>query len=112
MSSRGFWLGGRTAIAAVLGVLVATSTAQAGEIKERQENQDQRIDAGIDAGTVTKHEQSHLDTEQKAIDNARDKALANDGKIGKKERRQLTRAQNRASRHVYRAKHNKKNAAR
>lgn len=96
-----------TILAATAAVLLAGVTAGfAGPIQGRQNVQDARIDHGVAKGTITKSEQAGLRGQQKAIDKARDKALANDGKIGKKEAKRLTKAQNRASADIRAAKNN------
>lgn len=88
-----------------LACLVATP-AFAGPIKGRQKAQDARIDQGVASGSVTKGEQAALRGQQRAIDSARSKALSNDGKIGKKEAKKLTKAQNQASKDIKSAKQN------
>ena len=86
--------------------LFVASPALAGPIKGRQKAQDARIDQGVASGSVTKGEQAALRGQQRAIDGARSKALSNDGKIGKKEAKKLTKAQNQASKHIKNAKQN------
>ena len=92
---------------AIAALFVAAATpVDAGPVKTRQNVQDARIDQGVRAGTITKSEQAGLRGQQKAIDRARDKALANDGKMSKKEAKKLTKAQNRASGDIKAAKQN------
>ena len=93
-----------TAIIAALILTGSFSFAQDG-VDQRQENQDQRIDNGIQSGQLKKGEAKHLENEQNRIDRMEDKALA-DGNVNRKEKRRLERAQNHASRDIYRAKHN------
>lgn len=94
-------------VTATLGTtLVAAPVAEAGPLKARQGAQDARIDQGVSSGELTGRERAALRGEQRAIDQARDRALANDGKIGNREAKRLTKAQNRASKDIHRAKHN------
>lgn len=95
-------------IALASALTLSWGTAVAGPIKARQNVQDARIDRGVSSGNLTKGEQAGLRGQQHAIDKGRDRALANDGKIGKKEAKKLTKAQNRASRDIHAAKHNKR----
>jgi hypothetical protein len=88
--------------------LAGASPAVAGPIHERQENQDERIDRGAATGALTRHESNVLENQQSVIDHARGRAIANDGKLGKREAQRLTRAQNRASRNIARLKHNQR----
>jgi len=74
-------------------------------IQQREVNQENRIQQGIQSGQVTPREAGRLEAQQARIkqDEARMKA---DGKLTKAERRKLTREQNRASKNIYRKKHN------
>ena len=77
------------------------------EVDQREANQQQRIDQGEKSGELTNHEANHLERQQAHIDNqvARDRA-ANGGHLTKAEHAQVNREQNRASRDIYRKKHN------
>ncbi len=74
-------------------------------VDARQENQEQRIDAGVESGEVTKKEEKVLEHGQKKVEQAEEKAKA-DGVVTKREQKKLDRKQDRQSRRVYRAKHN------
>ena len=78
-------------------------------IDRRQEQQEQRIDQGVQSGALTPKETGHLEAQQASIaqEEARMKA---DGKLTKAERARLTRDQNRANRTVYRKNHNARTA--
>jgi hypothetical protein len=90
------------AILAALGV--ASPAGAATVIDQRQENQERRIDQGIQSGQLTQREAERLQRQQDRIENLENKALT-DGKVSKAERRKIRRAQNRASRRIYREKH-------
>ena len=94
------------AVAALTVGLTASGALADGPIKQRQENQDARIEQGADSGALTGKEQKKLEKQQDAIDDARDQALANDGKIGAREARGLTAAQDAASGQIRRLKSN------
>ena len=78
-------------------------------VDQQEQNQEKRVEQGIKSGELTKGEAAHLEAQQGKIkvDEAKAKAKA-DGKVTAKERAKLKREQNRASRDVYRKKHNKR----
>lgn len=89
----------------VLGFLVALPVlAGAGPIEERQQRQQGRIAEGIASGSLNPKEAARLETEQTAI-GAEKRAFLRDGKLGPRERAKLRRDQNRASRRIYKEKH-------
>ena len=96
-----------TMVAAAIALLGLTVPylAEAGEIKDREARQQKRIEQGVKSGQLTAGETTRLEKEQGKIEADREKALA-DGKMTKKEKAKLTREQNRASRDIYRLKHN------
>ena len=85
--------------------MLLAGVASAGPIQDRMLRQDQRIDQGAASGALTPHETQRLDVRQNAIAGMRQRALA-DGRIEPAERQRITAAQNRASRDIYRLKHN------
>jgi len=93
--------------------LMAAGAAFAGTndpvIQQREQNQDKRIDQGVASGQLTPKEAGRVEAQQAKIkqDEARMKA---DGNLTKKERAKLTREQNRASRTIYRQKHDRQRA--
>jgi len=93
-------------VALALGLAVPATAGADGAIKQRQENQDDRIDQGA----LTDQEQKALEKQQDAISQGRDKAIANDGKIGAGEARRLTHAQDKASGKIRRLKSNDRTA--
>jgi hypothetical protein len=92
--------------AALLGSISFAQTATP-KVTKRQHHQQQRIKEGIKSGEVTKGEAAKLEAQQGKI--AVDKAKAkSDGVVTPRERAKLNREQNRASRNIYRKKHNEK----
>lgn len=91
-------------------VLAAAAPAGAGEprmpgVDRRQEIQQRRIGAGVAAGQLTPRETILLGREQAMIARAERRAEC-DGRITKRERVRLHRMQDRASRDIYRLRHN------
>lgn len=74
-------------------------------IQQREQNQQKRVGQRVGSGALTTRETGRLETRQARIaqNEARMKA---DGNLTAKERRKLTKEQNRASRNIYRKKHN------
>jgi hypothetical protein len=75
-------------------------------IDQRQANQDKRIDQGVASGQLTRHETRRLDREQAAIQRTEHRAKA-DGVVTAKERKHLTKMQNRASKDIAQQKHDR-----
>ena len=94
-----------------LGILVGTLTlgtvtiAMAGPFTWREGRQQARIYQGVDSGQITQGEYQRLEREQGRIEADRQLAWA-DGKLTPREACRLTGEQNRASRDIWRAKHN------
>lgn len=74
-------------------------------IDQRQVNQQNRIDQGVQSGALTAQETNNLDKREAKIASNEAAAKA-DGTVTRAERRQLTREENRTSRAIYRKKHN------
>jgi hypothetical protein len=95
-----------------LGVLVGTLilgtviVAMAGPFTRRETRQQARICQGVGNGQVTPWEFRHLERQQGRIEAYRGHAWS-DGSLNRWEGRHLTRMQNRASRDIWRAKHNR-----
>jgi hypothetical protein len=99
-----------TAMAALMVVSVSwAASTNDPRIQQRMQNQENRIDQGVQSGALTPRETGRLEAEQAKIkqDEARMKA---DGNLTARERAKLTREQDRASRDVYRLKHNNRTA--
>lgn len=94
-----------TAIVIALGCTANTfaQTATPGVTKE-QVDQQNRIQNGKESGELTRREKRHLQMQQTKIQ--RDKKIAkSDGVVTPQERRLLHKEQRRASRNIYRQKH-------
>lgn len=76
-------------------------------IQKREQNQEKRIQQGVQSGQLTPKEAGRLETQQTRIKQDEERMKA-DGKLTKAERKKLKREQNRASRNIYRKKHNER----
>jgi hypothetical protein len=92
------------AASAVLVGFIGVSSVHAGEIVDRERQQQGRIGQGVQSGELTAKETQRLEKEQAKIEADRQKALE-DGKMTKKERAALHKEQDRASHHIYKQKH-------
>lgn len=86
-----------------LPVLAQTNTPN---IDQRQINQQQRIDQGVQSGSLTNREANHLEKAQDRIQSMEDKAKS-DGNVTAQERKRLQQAENVQSRHIYNQKHDR-----
>lgn len=93
-----------TIMAVTFGILV-TNNARAGVIEERMLKQHWRIKQGIRSGELVHFEVKILKQEQHRIKQAK-RYVRSDGRFTRKERRQITKMQDHAGRHIYRLKHN------
>jgi hypothetical protein len=93
---------------AVTGIMMsAASTMQAQEIKDRKENQQDRIANGVANGSLTPHETANLEHKEAAINReTRRDRRQNGGNLTNKEKARINRQQNHLSRNIYRDKHN------
>ncbi|MGD9363551.1 MAG: hypothetical protein PVH85_32105 [Desulfobacterales bacterium] len=92
-------------ILSVIGGFLFADFALAGFIKDRSSNQRLRIRQGIISGQLTPYEAKILKHEQRRIRRIK-KWSWFDGKLTRRERRHIESLQTRASRHIYRLKHN------
>ena len=77
------------------------------EVGKRAENQQDRIAQGIKSGQLTAGEASNLEHKEAGINReVRNDRAANGGHLTQQERNQVNRQQNRASKQIYRDKHN------
>ena len=83
---------------------VSNAQTQTPVVRERQENQQKRIGEGVKNGELTAKETRHLEAREVKIQNDKKEAKA-DGVVTARERAKLNREQNRASRAIYRQKH-------
>ncbi len=77
-------------------------------INERQERQQVRIAKGENSGQLTARETEHLEAREAKIQHDKRMAKA-DGKVTHAERAKLEREENRASKAIYRQKHDAQN---
>jgi len=83
---------------------MAYAEAETPVIDQRQAQQEQRIDQGVASGQLNKRETNRLNRQQKHINKVEGRAKS-DSVATKKERARVGTAQNRASRHLAREKH-------
>jgi hypothetical protein len=94
------------AAAALAGFLVLPSSAEAGRIKKRAENQQDRIAQGVKSGELTPRETARLERKEAGLNHeVKDMREDNGGKLTNKEKLRVNRQQNRLSRDIYRQKH-------
>lgn len=79
--------------------------ARAGRVGKRQCRQSSRIARGVKSGQLTRGETRALACEQRRIQRTKARAWS-DGRLTRRERVHLEMMQCRASRHIYRLKHN------
>ncbi len=82
----------------------AQSSTDTPRIDKREAIQSDRIEQGMNSGALTPGETARLDRGQARIQ-AREAAAKADGKVTKRERMALKRAQNHQSRKIHRLKH-------
>ncbi|MFT3856410.1 MAG: hypothetical protein QM742_02470 [Aquabacterium sp.] len=82
------------------------SSPQHDRIDRRQQRQEQRIDRGVENGSLTRPEARRLEREQHRIDRAEDRMQA-DGKVTPAEAARMEARQDHASRHIRHAKHDR-----
>lgn len=88
--------------------LAGAAESLAGRIERRDSRQHDRIENGIEDGSITRNEAIILRNEQRRIDNLKDRAMR-DGRLSKREQRRIDRRQDLANRHIYRMRHNETN---
>jgi tellurite resistance protein len=86
----------------------ASGTTDPG-IQKRMQNQDHRIDQGIQSGALTPRETGKLEAEQAKTQQAEER-MKSDGKLTPKERQRLNQMQDRSSRDIYNQKHDAQTA--
>jgi hypothetical protein len=90
-----------------LSVLTSAAWAQttAGKDQQRDVNQQERIEQGLESGQLSTREAGSLERQQQHIDRMEARELRN-GSISPAEQARLNAAQNRVSNHIYADKHN------
>jgi hypothetical protein len=91
-----------TAMAAVFSIAAHAQTV-ATEV-QRNVNQQERIEQGLQSGQLNTREAARLEREQSNVERMEKNALK-DGKLTGKEKARIERAENAASRDIYREKH-------
>jgi hypothetical protein len=94
---------GAAAVAAVFATPAFAQTT-ATEV-QRNVNQQERIEQGLKSGQLTTREGAKLEGEESRVEKMESRALK-DGKLSPEERARIGRAQNQASRDIYRDTHN------
>lgn len=91
----------------VVGLMMwAASESEARPIRQRAHRQGQRVEHGVKNGELTRRETRGLVNEQRGIRQDVRQARQ-DGDVTKRERLGIQREQNRASRHIFRQKHDR-----
>jgi len=95
----------RMILGVTMGALL-TGTTSFAQIRQRQENQQDRIGEGIENGSLTPKEASRLERQEARLN----KEIRHDcvGGLSPQERRQINHQQNVLSRKIYRTKHDGK----
>lgn len=94
-----------TALLLTLGATAAFAQTNAATTVQRDVNQQTRIEAGLQNGSITTREAGLLERDQTRVDRLQANALK-DGKLTAAERARLTAAQNQSSRDIATAKNN------
>jgi hypothetical protein len=85
---------------------LAFAEAETPVADQRQTNQGQRIDQGVESGQLNEREANRLNKQQEHINKVEDRAKS-DGVMTKREQARIGKAQHRASRHIAREKHDR-----
>jgi hypothetical protein len=91
---------------ALLASFVAPLAASAGEVQNRLNHEQARINQGVRNGSLTYGEYRRLDRGEDRIQAQRNRDLR-DGRLSPREYRQLNRAENRLSDRIYYDKHDR-----
>jgi hypothetical protein len=95
------------AAAGMLGLATAAAHADPGPIQQRIDNQQQRINNGVDTGALTHHEATRDESADARLEADRNRDLADHGgHLTAAERANLNRRLNHSSQHIYGTKHN------
>ncbi len=98
-------------LACMLAVAPAFAANNDPGIDQREINQQNRIEQGIQSGQLTPREAGKLETQQARIKQREDRMAArNGGNLTPADKAKLTKQQNRASKNIYRKKHNERTA--
>ena len=97
------------AVIAAFAFPALAQTASTPRIDKRQQNQQQRIDKGVQSGQLTQKEAARLEKGEARVQKMEDKAVA-DGKVTRKEKKHIEHAQDQQGKKIYREKHDKQTA--
>ena len=89
---------------------MAFAEAETPVVDQRQTNQEQRIDQGVESGQLNEREANRLNKQQQHINKMENRAKS-DGVITKSERARIGKAQHQASRKIAREKHDRQGKA-
>lgn len=90
-------------------ILAAAGSVRAeGVIKERKENQQDRIGQGVESGQLTAGEAARLERQEARLNRETRRMRESGGTLTPRERRRVNRQQNHLSREIYRDKHNRR----
>jgi hypothetical protein len=99
----------RIVLTILMGALVAGTSMADDRIKDRKENQQDRIANGVKNGSLTPGETAHLEKQESNLNKEiRADRKANGGNLTNKEKAQVNRQQNHLSKQIYKDKHNGK----
>ena len=102
-----FFVTSLMASALALPAIVLPMAAQAGEVYNREQHQENRIYAGVRNGTLSRREYDHLQNQESRLNAVRTEDLENhNGRLTPAEYRHLNRDENYLSREIYWDKHN------
>jgi hypothetical protein len=79
---------------------------QAGENAQRDANQQERIEQGLQSGQLNTKETGNLERQEQAIDRQESRDLKSGGTLTPQEQARINRKQNQVSRDIYSDKHN------
>jgi len=91
--------------AAYAGLAIAAAAPAEARINKRQGHQQQRIGAGVSSGSLTAHETLRLERQQFGIGRLEARSRADGNGLNGRERYRIEKRQDRASRNIYRQKH-------
>lgn len=99
-------VGFTVAAAALASFLILPSSAEAGKIKKRAENQQDRIAQGVKSGELTAGETARVEKKEARLNHeVRDMREDNGGKLTDAEKAKVNHQQNRLSKDIYKQKH-------
>jgi hypothetical protein len=93
--------------ALIVMTFISSGNAYAGREGDRQIRQQERIAGGVKSGELTPGETARVETQQAHIQHVK-KEMKEDGNLSLRERARLNKMQDRASRNIFRKKHNER----